>query len=107
MKNEIASYMSKIAENYKSVRYVGSTSNETIQQMNKQFEEAISFTEGKSYIKVCTNTSVHSFIVKTDGPKFKKGDILKAASWASPSKNFTRGNIFNPESFENVNWSGA
>jgi hypothetical protein len=107
MNNEIAAYMLKIAENYKSVRYVGLASDETTQKMNKQFEESLNFSEGKSYIRIMKETSVHSFIVKEDGPKFKKGDILKAASYSAPAKNFTRGNIFNPESFENVSWTGA
>jgi len=107
MNTEIASYMSKISENYQ-VRYVSSSSSsETIQNMNRIFGEGLHFLEGKSYIKVFTNTSVHSFIVKVDGSKFKKGDILKAASYSAPAKNSIRGNIFNPSSYEAVSWTGA
>lgn len=106
MNTEITSYLSKINENY-NCRYIGSLANNHIVEMNKRFSEGLHITEGKSYIKVCTEGSVHSFIVKEDTKQFKKGDILKAASWKSPTKNFSRGNIFLPESYENVCWAGA
>ena len=98
--------MKTISSNYNG-RYVGELQSDRDQQMNKQFEESLRFEEGKVYIKVIKETSVHSFIVKEDGPKFKKGDILKAASWKSPTKNFSRGNIFIPSSYELVSWTGA
>ena len=64
--------------------------------MIADFENGLGFTEGKKYIKVTkdNNGSVWGFVVKEDGPKFRKGDILKAASWASPATNHARGNVF-------------
>ena len=110
MNTEINTYLQTIALNY-DVRYVGSNQTEAqldvIAKMSKNFAETLRFEVGKVYIKVITNTSVHSFIVKEDTKQFKKGDILKAASWRAPAKNFTRGNIFNTESFKNVCWAGA
>ena len=51
--------------------------------------------QGKKYIKLVCDKSVHCFIVNTDTDKqFKYGDILKPASWNAPAKNFARGNIF-------------
>ena len=42
------------------------------------FEDSFEIKEGKKYIKlVRKNGGVWGFIVKEDGPKFKKGDILK------------------------------
>jgi len=78
-------------------------------KMTKEFEEGLTIEEGQVYLKVITtrsgsSRSVHSFIVKEDGPKFKRGDILKAASWKAPAKNQARGNIFGEY---RVRWTGA
>ena len=72
--------------------------------MQKEFADGIEIREGKKYYKVIGHRSVHSFIVKQDDVKFRKGDILKAASWAAPATNFARGNIL--EDFE-IRWTGA
>ena len=38
--------------------------------------------------------SVWGFVVNVENdPKFKKGDILKAAGWATPARNQARGNL--------------
>jgi len=47
----------------------------------------ISHTEGKRYVKLIRNGSVHCFVDKTNG------DVLKAAGWKAPAKH-ARGNIF-------------
>jgi hypothetical protein len=45
--------------------------------------------------------------VKPQG-KFVVGDILTAASFSAPAKNFARGNILDVTSYENrVRWTGA
>ena len=73
-----------------------------------EFKNGIDHICGSKYIKVIrkdNQTSVHSFIVNIyDDDKFKYGDILKAASWKSPARNFARGNIF--EEYK-VKWTGA
>jgi hypothetical protein len=76
----------------------------TQERMRKEFEEGLHVVETKLYYRIHTSTSVHSFIVKEDGPKFKRGDILKAASWNTPAKNQARGNIFGTY---RVLWTGA
>ena len=82
-------------------------------QMIQQYNEGIYYKPGSKYIKIIREdgqTSVHSFIVntKTD-KKFKYGDILKAASWNAPARNFARGNVFSHvEDIRNsVRWTGA
>jgi len=108
MQAQIEQYLEAIRNNYRN-RGSGNTSPEVVAAMTKEFCDAMCITEGKQYIKVITGPqrSVHSFIVKEDGAKFKKGDILKAASWAAPAKNFARGNVFDQASFVRVEWTGA
>jgi hypothetical protein len=61
---------------------------------------------GKVYIKIIKDSSVHSFIVMKDNPKFKAGDILKASSYKAPAKNFSRGNVISGH-FSGISWSGC
>ena len=108
MKNEIETYLKFISSNYKSRHKSSTTSAEILTEMENKFDDTLRTDDGgRAYIRVVTNTSVHSFIVKYDGDKFKRGDILKAASWGSPAKNFSRGNIFVPESYARLSWTGA
>ena len=59
-----------------------------------EFKSKLRARVGKKYIKVVREGyGVHSFIVLEDGAKFKRGDILKAASYAAPALNFARGNV--------------
>jgi dTDP-4-amino-4,6-dideoxygalactose transaminase len=72
----------------------------------KEFEDALEMKFGSKYIKILSGGSAHSFIVNTDkDAKFKKGDILMAASWSSPARNKPRGNIF--DGTYRVRWTGA
>ena len=73
-----------------------------------EFKNGLDYNKGAKYIKVIrrdNQTSVHSFIVNIyHDDKFKYGDILKAASWKTPARNFARGNVF--EEYK-VKWTGA
>jgi hypothetical protein len=75
-----------------------------VDTLSKEFEVGLHIIETKLYYRVHSRTSVHSFIVKEDGPKFKRGDILKAAGYNTPAKNKARGNIFGTY---RVRWTGA
>lgn len=72
----------------------------------KQDDYALGLQEGKKFIRIVYRGGAFGFIVKEDGPKWKRGDMLKSASWKSPAQNFKRGNIFDPESFKNIRWTG-
>lgn len=72
-------------------------------QMIADFENGFEISEGKKFIKIIKSGSVWGFIVKNDDGKFKRGDILKAASWAAPAKNAARGNVFDGYS---IQWTG-
>ena len=85
------------------------TESEIRSPMIEKFEKGIDVAYGKKYAKVTmtigdSQKTVHSFVVLEDGSKFKKGDILMAASWASPAKNKARGNIFGEYT---TKWTGA
>ena len=57
---------------------------------------------GRKYLKIVKDNSVWGFINLTN-PKFKEGDILKAAGWRTPALNQARGNLFEDYS---VAWTG-
>lgn len=66
----------------------------------------VEFEEGSKYVKIIKisaggSRSVHSFVEKSTG------DILKAASWKAPARNFTRGNVFDVATYaKRVQWTG-
>jgi hypothetical protein len=71
----------------------------------------ITFDRGRKFIKVVKSSygsrSVHSFICIVPHDQWKFGDILKAAGWSAPAKNFARGNVLDPKSYVNHRWMGA
>lgn len=90
--------------------YVGWNTNPTEigARMRDEFINSVRVEQGRKYIKVIAGTSVHSFIVLKQDRKWGAGDILKAATWAAPATNFSRGNVFQPATYQNrVRWTGA
>lgn len=111
MKKALFNYIERIREDYKKWTFTGKSKpgEDTVKdEMTEKFCKSISIKEGQKYYKVLTENSVHSFIVKKDstirGKDFKRGDMLKAASWATPTLNCARGNIFGNYI---VQWTGA
>lgn len=76
------------------------------EEMVDSFNKGLRIDRGSKYIKVVSGTGVHTFIVVKPCAKFAAGDILKAASWAAPARNFKRGNILTGD-YGNVSWTGA
>ena len=111
----ITNYLETIKSDYTTYMRRGEktdTMKSVSEKMIKEFVDGIHFTVGQKYIRVVTSNghqrSVHSFIVNTyEDNKFQFGDILKAAGWATPARNFRRGNVFETESYQNVRWTGA
>jgi len=66
----------------------------------------ITINRGSKFYKVVTGNSVHSFVCRKAHDKWKVGDVLKAASWAQPAKNFIRGNVLSQTYISPVNWAG-
>ncbi len=76
---------------------------EYFQGLINEYAEKFVISPGRKYVKLISNRSVWGFVVKKDSDKFKRGDILKAASWNAPATNKARGNIFEEYS---VAWTG-
>ena len=76
-------------------------------EMIDKYNRDISWKMGLKYIKVISGSSVWGFVVnRHDDKKFRFGDILKAAGWKAPARNFARGNVVD-RNFKGVRWTGA
>ena len=93
-------YVSHLYQVYKDVL------SPVAKTMISDFNENLKVKEGSKYSKIVTsNGSVWGFVVSTENDtKFKKGDILMAASWKTPARNSARGNIL--EGNYNISWTG-
>ena len=104
MKNEIENYISRIITSFDEAY---NDSAKHVSEMRASFAASVTAEEGRKYIKINTRSGVHSFIVIDENDKkFKYGDILKAASWRAPTRNFKRANVFESDSYAEVNWTG-
>ena len=69
----------------------------------------LSLKPGRKFIKVVEGNRVWGFIAKVDGTHkglpMKKGDIMKAAGWRTPTKH-SRGSIFDSEMHKSFSWTG-
>ena len=77
------------------------------EDMIADYNRRISYSAGSKYVKVVTGNSVWGFVVRVhNDKKFRFGDILKPAGWATPARNFSRGNVVDRD-FRGVSWTGA
>ena len=83
------------------------------EEMCANYAAGLRVIEGSKYLKVVgtggmgSSESVMLFVVKSDtDKKFRKGDLLKAAGWAAPARNFPRGNVLEG-TLGRVSWTGA
>lgn len=107
MNNEISELLDVIRADYLnwSTRLGDRALTAVLTEMVAEFNTSLSVKPGIKYIKIIQRSSVWGFIVATDeDPKFKKGDILKAATWAAPARNQARGNILTGG--YTVQWTG-
>ena len=67
-------------------------------------------TSGRNYWRVThidgTSRCATAFVVAKPTKGFKRGDILKAATYKAPATNFKRGNVFDRD-FSRVTWAGC
>ena len=82
------------------------------EDMIADYNRGICYKAGSKYIKIVTGKSngqrsVWGFVVRVhNDKKFRFGDILKAAGWAAPARNFARGNVVDRD-FRSIHWTGA
>ena len=107
MQEAISKYLEAVKADYAKFYETSSSSKEYIEQRIAEFNAGLKVEYGSKFIRVITqDRSAHSFIALRDEGKFKAGDILKAASWRAPAKNFARGNIFAGK-FDRISWAGV
>lgn len=106
MNNQIENLIENIKQDYLrcTSRDFTKELNEVNIKMIDEFNEGLTYQEGRKYIKVLSRGSVWGFIVKGDDKKFKAGDILKAAGYNAPARNAARGNII--DGGYTVRWTG-
>ena len=104
MEKFINEYLEFIRQEY--AKWMLQSPTEIRIRMTEEFQKSVRFEQGSKYVKVIAGTSVHSFICLKDNGKFKKGDILKAATWSSPARNFARGNVI-AKQYGSTTWTGA
>ena len=78
--------------------------------MYEEYCDGLEVTEGSRYWKIIgksgSSRSVKGFIAKAGDKKFREGDMLKAAGWAAPARNFARGNVLDGTGVKMVRWTG-
>ena len=118
MRNEIEKVLEAMREDYKrwSGRCASHPTDASHSRIKTEMEEnycnGLEVTEGSRYWKIIgsngggSQRSVKGFIVKAGDKKFLEGDMLKAAGWAAPARNFARGNVLDGTGFNNARWTG-
>ena len=117
MRNEIEKVLEAMREDYR--RWSNWSSNykpnahsdkKIMHDMIENYCSGLEVTEGSRYWKIISDKrgsrSVCGFIVKAGDKKFREGDMLKAAGWAAPARNFARGNVLDGAGVDNVRWTG-
>ena len=79
-------------------------------EMTEDYCTGLRVEENRRYWKITSGRrnqrSVSGFIVKAGDKKFREGDMLKAAGWAAPARNFARGNVLDGRGVNEVRWTG-
>ena len=116
MRNEIEKVLEAMREDYKRWSYWSSSykpnahsDKKIMNEMIENYCNGLEVTEGSRYWKITSGRqsqrSVSGFVVKAGDKKFQEGDMLKAAGWAAPARNFARGNVLDGD-LPGARWTG-
>ena len=122
MRMEIEKVLETMREDYKRWTMATRTVHQNVEEFNRAIDIREKMTEeycgglmveeNRRYWKIIgtngggTSRSVKGFICKAGDKKFREGDMLKAAGWAAPARNFARGNVLDGSGIDNVSWTG-
>ena len=122
MRNEIEKVLEAMREDYKRWSMATRTVHQNVDDFSREMERRDEMIEGynsglcleenRRYWKITgtngagTQRSVKGFIAKSGDKKFLEGDMLKAAGWAAPARNFARGNVLDGRGVNEVRWTG-
>ena len=112
MRNEIEKVLETMKEDYKrwSDMCAHGERRAISTTMYEEYCDGLEVTEGSRYWiiigKSGSSRSVKGFIAKAGDKKFREGDMLKAAGWAAPARNFARGNVLDGTGVKMVRWTG-
>ena len=122
MRMEIEKVLEAMREDYRRWSMQGRTVHQNTddfcreiairEEMSENYCNGLRVEENRRYWKIIasngggSSTSVAGFIVKAGDKKFREGDMLKAAGWAAPARNFARGNVLDGTGVDNVRWTG-
>lgn len=113
MRSEIEKVLEAMREDYKRWNRRGFCEREDIRtEMEENYCSGLMVEENRRYWKITSTNgsgsqiSVAGFIAKAGDKKFREGDMLKAAGWAAPARNFARGNVLSGKGVDSVKWTG-
>ena len=119
MRNEIEKVLEAMREDYKRWSYWSSgyksnphSDKKIMNEMIENYCNGLKVEENRRYWKIIgsngggSSISVKGFICKAGDKKFREGDMLKAAGWAAPARNFARGNVLDGTGLNNARWTG-
>ena len=115
MRNEIEKVLEAMRNDYKRwsdmcSRNASASHSRIKDEMIEDYCNGLRVEENRRYWKITSGRrnqrSVSGFIVKAGDKKFQEGDMLKAAGWAAPARNFARGNVLDGRGVNEVRWTG-
>ena len=115
MRNEIEKVLEAMRNDYKRwsdmcSRNDSASHSKIKDEMIEDYCNGLRVEENRRYWKITSGRqsqrSVSGFIVKDGDKKFREGDMLKAAGWKAPARNFARGNVLDGTGVNEVRWTG-